>query len=341
MLRRSDPLFEGLRELLCSIAGMGGHDQFEQCFLAAGGDSLLHVTLEDCLERLLLFPFRVFGRQCLHPVEGKCELDIERLLGPDRQGAFGALLHEDQLPVVVAQRCQVAIIGEIVDVVTRTFLLFAGQHRQEIVAVEMDLEVFAARLIAAEKLRLDVRCAGGVFVLPRFSGFTWVQKCIRVPFHQTKNGLRTLCWRSMKFSAAATVSSSLVSIRFLMSGPVSSMVPSAEALITPRGPYFFLNSGSLGLVLELWFLLGIQVIEVAEELVEAVVARQMLVAVAQMVLAELAGGVALGFEQFGDGWIFSAQPFFGAGHADLAESGRKTLWPVMNNERPAGQFCSP
>ena len=37
-----------------------------------------------------------------------------------------------------------------------------------------------------------------------------------------------------------------VSMRFLVSGPVSSILPSAEDLITPRGPNFFRNSGSLG-----------------------------------------------------------------------------------------------
>ena len=50
----------------------------------------------------------------------------------------------------------------------------------------------------------------------------------------------------------------------------------------------------------------VEVIEVAEELVEAVDGRQELVPVAQMVLAELAGGVALRFERGGNrdslGW---------------------------------------
>ncbi len=39
-------------------------------------------------------------------------------------------------------------------------------------------------------------------------------------------------------------------------------------------------------------LFGVEVIEIAEEFIEAMHRRQMLVAVAQMVLAELAGGVA-------------------------------------------------
>ncbi len=63
--------------------------------------------------------------------------------------------------------------------------------------------------------------------MPRSSSLTWVRKCIRVPFHQTKNGLPAALARSMKSMAAATDSSSIVSMRFLVSGPVSSMRPSA------------------------------------------------------------------------------------------------------------------
>src|SRR5215831_17527592 len=43
-------------------------------------------------------------------------------------------------------------------------------------------------------------------------------------------------------------------------------------------------------------LLGVQVIEVAKELVEAVLRRQVLVAVAEVILTELASGIAEGFE---------------------------------------------
>ena len=50
----------------------------------------------------------------------------------------------------------------------------------------------------------------------------------------------------MKSSALAVTSSSIVSMRFLVSGPVSVMRPSAKLWMTPRGPNFFLNSGSFG-----------------------------------------------------------------------------------------------
>ena len=70
--------------------------------------------------------------------------------------------------------------------------------------------------------------------------------CIRVEFHQMKNGLPADLARVMKSSDFAITSSSIVSIRFFVSGPVSVMRPSAKLWITPRGPNFFLNSGSFG-----------------------------------------------------------------------------------------------
>ena len=52
--------------------------------------------------------------------------------------------------------------------------------------------------------------------------------------------------RSMKSSALALTSSSMVSMRLRVNGPVSVMRPSAKLWITPRGPNFFLNSGFFG-----------------------------------------------------------------------------------------------
>ncbi len=87
-------------------------------------------------------------------------------------------------------------------------------------------------------------------LMPRSSGLTWVRKCIRVPFHQVKNGFRAATWRRMKSTAASEVSSSTVSIRLRVNGPVSSIrcVPSGFANVrrTPRGPNRFRNSGFFG-----------------------------------------------------------------------------------------------
>jgi hypothetical protein len=62
-------------------------------------------------------------------------------------------------------------------------------------------------------------------------------------------------------------------------------------------------------------------IEVAGELIEAVQRRQIFVAVAQVVLADLGSGIALRFEQFGDGQVFVLKTLLGAGQTNLEESG--------------------
>jgi hypothetical protein len=73
-----------------------------------------------------------------------------------------------------------------------------------------------------------------------------------------------------------------------------------EGLHHAPGPEPLLELGVLRVVLVLRLLLRVQVVEVPEELVEAVVRRQVLVAVAEVVLAELAGGVAVVLQQDGD-----------------------------------------
>ena len=75
---------------------------------------------------------------------------------------------------------------------------------------------------------------------PTLSGFTWVRKCMWVVLTHRKNGTSSACLRSMKSMAPSMISSSMVSIRFFVSGPVSSIVcvPSgfARQRSTPRGP---------------------------------------------------------------------------------------------------------
>ena len=50
----------------------------------------------------------------------------------------------------------------------------------------------------------------------------------------------------MKSIALALTSSSIVSMRLRVSGPVSVILPPAKLWITPRGPNFFLNSALFG-----------------------------------------------------------------------------------------------
>ena len=77
----------------------------------------------------------------------------------------------------------------------------------------------------------------------------------------------------------------------------------------------------LRIVPVLRLLLGVEVIEAAEELVEAVHRRQMLVAVALVVLAELSGGVALALEDRGHGHVGLLPAFLRAGQTDLGHAG--------------------
>ena len=50
----------------------------------AGRRKRFHIAFEHGLERLLVLPFRVLRRQRLDAVEGERELEIHRLLGPQR-----------------------------------------------------------------------------------------------------------------------------------------------------------------------------------------------------------------------------------------------------------------
>jgi hypothetical protein len=76
--------------------------------------------------------------------------------------------------------------------------------------------------------------------------------------------------------------------------------PRVEDAAAAEAPPELGEIGGRRVVRQLGFLLSVQVVEVAEELVEAVVRRQVLVLVPQVVLAELAGGVAPGLQQAGD-----------------------------------------
>ena len=67
-------------------------------------------------------------------------------------------------------------------------------------------------------------------------------------------------------------------------------------------------------------LFGIQVIQVAEELIEAVVGRQILVAVAQMVLAELSGRITQRLERLCDGDVALLQADRRSGMPDLRQA---------------------
>lgn len=76
----------------------------------------------------------------------------------------------------------------------------------------------------------------------------------------------------------------------------------------------------LRIILVFRFLFGVEVIEIAEELVEAVDRWQVFVEVAFVVLAELSGGVALPLENGGHRYVGFLPALRGTGQADLSHA---------------------
>jgi hypothetical protein len=84
----------------------------------------------------------------------------------------------------------------------------------------------------------------------------------------------------------------------------------------------------------LGLLLGVEVVQVAVELVEPVHGGEELVLVTEVVLAELPGHVPERLEQLRDRRVLRVQPQVRPGHADLAEPGAEHALPG-DERRPA------
>ena len=141
---------------------------------------------------------------------------------------------------------------------------------------------------------------------------------------------------------AAVTSSSMVSMRFLVSGPVSR--PSARLCRRPcsgdaAGPEPLLELGVLRDVGVPGFLLGIQAVEIAEVLVEAVKGREEFVLVAEMVLAELSRDIAERLQHSAIVGSSFCKPTAAPGMPTLVRPVRMGIWPVMKHARPAVQLC--
>jgi hypothetical protein len=117
------------------------------------------------------------------------------------------------------------------------------------------------------------------------------------------------------------------------------VVLGGPAVQHPAGPEPLPEVGEVGRrrpVGQLRLLLGVQVVQVAVELVEAVRGRQELVAVAEVVLAELAGRVAELLEQLGDGRVLGLQADRGPRHPDLGEAGAEHALAGDERRPPGG-----
>src|SRR5262249_24293235 len=88
----------------------------------------------------------------------------------------------------------------------------------------------------------------------------------------------------------------------------------------PPGPKFFPELRVLGIVRTLGLLLGVEVIEIAEELVKSVRRGKELIAVAELVLAELSCGVAKRFQEFGDRRVCGLQAEICSGQSHLGQA---------------------
>ncbi|MCY1244289.1 hypothetical protein D9M72_573550 [compost metagenome] len=77
-------------------------------------------------------------------------------------------------------------------------------------------------------------------------------------------------------------------------------------------------------------------VEVAEEFVETVVGRQVLVAVAEVVLAKLAGGVALLLHHVADGRRPVRDAVLGARQADGQQAGAERVFAEGEGRAPGG-----
>ena len=86
----------------------------------------------------------------------------------------------------------------------------------------------------------------------------------------------------------------------------------------------------------LWLLLCVEVVQVAEELVEAVHGGQVLVLVPEVVLAELAGGVAVRLQQLGDRRVLLLQTDGRPRHSDLGHAGAEHALSGDERRPPGG-----
>ena len=143
-------------------------------------------------------------------------------------------------------------------------------------------------------------------------------------------------------------------MRFLVSGPVSSIFclptrPSADrsvgVVLVGRPAVQHAARAELlrelrevlcgRVVGHLRLLFGIEVVEVAEELVEAMHGRQEFVAIAEMVLAELPGGVAVRLQSSAMVGSSALHAHRRAGNADLGQAGAEAALP--RDERRAAR----
>ena len=178
--------------------------------------------------------------------------------------------------------------------------------------------------------------------------------CMRVGLSQTKNGLPSCFALSMNFMARSRISSSTVSIRFgIERAGVFDLLFANLAPAWHLGRVVRIGGPAMDHVArpddvqQLLRIIGvrrifhrIEVIKVAEKLVEAVDGGQEFIEVAEMILAELPGGVALRFDRRSNRASLSGNPVLEPAWPTVVMPVRIGNWPVMKLARPAVQLAS-
>ena len=126
-----DPLRSDLRELVAVHAGVSHRDQLHQTFFARGGERL-HVVVQHRLEWLLVGPGRILRRERLDAVQNEGELDVHRLLDPQR-----AVIVEGRDALLDRDEVRAALIGGTRDEVDDRFLGRALVPRGQSIALRL------------------------------------------------------------------------------------------------------------------------------------------------------------------------------------------------------------
>src|SRR6185295_9870864 len=156
-------------------------------------------------------------------------------------------------------------------------------------------------------------------VLPRDSGLRWVQMCMRVGLKQTKNGFLSRC---ALHEVDCRLQEFLVDRLHALFGERPSVL---AFLLAPRSGLPRISGRRADRVLRLLF--GIEVIKIAEELTEAVHRWQELVAVAEVVLAELSRCIPLRLEQFGNCRVLDGPPLLRRWQSHFQQSSAQRALP--------------
>ena len=155
--------------------------------------------------------------------------------------------------------------------------------------------------------------------------------CMRVEFHQRKNGLSAFfaSLQVVERRLGDLLVDRLHALRVERAGQLDLLraVRVGPGVDHPARAVLLDQSGILEVVGILGLLLGVQVVERAHELVEPVRGRQRRIGVAEVVLAELRGHVALALEQLRERHVARLQAFLGAGQSDLEVAGPEAALP--------------